>query len=120
MTDCIREKRHYIISQFCFMCKISDTSLPRLRSIMPPRGSLFQIPQFPRCIQDLHIVSLLIQAVSADCFLFMHKSHCLTLNCGVCLFLQINLPLLHLLISKIMYIQDLPMRYYTYIEHVES
>lgn len=53
---------------------------------MPPWGSLFQILQFHRCIQDLYIVSLLFQAVSADCFLFKHKSHLLTPNCCDCFF----------------------------------
>lgn len=90
-----------ITSQFNFTFKISDASLQRLHSIMPPRGFLSQMLQFPRCIQDLYIVSLLFQAVSADCFLFKHKSHLLTPNCCVCLFLQISPALLHLLKSRI-------------------
>lgn len=106
MTDCTGEKRYQSSSQFCFTCKISDASLQRLCSIITPWGSLFQILQFPRCIQDLYIVSLLFQAVSADCFLFKHKSHILTPNCCVCLFLQISLLLLHLLNDKIMHIQE--------------
>lgn len=45
------------------------------------REASFFLPPFPRCTQDVRIVSPLIQAVSADCFLFEHKSHRLTLNC---------------------------------------
>lgn len=45
------------------------------------RGASFFLPPFPRCTQDVRIVSPLILAVSADCFLFEHKSHRLTLNC---------------------------------------
>lgn len=84
---CMRDKRYQSYLSFCFACEISDASLQRLCSIMQPWGSLFQMLQFPRCIQDLYIVSLLFQAVSADCFLFEHKSHLLTLNCCVCLLL---------------------------------
>lgn len=103
MTDYVRVKwyQSYLV---CFVCKISDASLPRLYSIMLPWGSLFQILQFPRCIQDLYIVSLLFQAVSADCFLFKHKSHLLTPNCRVCLFQQISPPQLHLLKLRITHI----------------
>lgn len=86
---------------------------------MLPWSSLFQILQFPRCIQDLYIVSLLFQAVAADCFLFKHKSHLLTPNCCVCLFLQISIPLLHLLKSRIMHIQDLCTWHYS-CKHVGS
>lgn len=62
-------------------------------------GSLFQILQFPRCIQDLISVAVLFQAVSADCFLFKHKSHCLSPNCCVCLYLDYAIYL-------VMHIQD--------------
>lgn len=120
MNDCLHERQTIpIISQFCFTCKISDASLQRLCSIMLPWSSLFQILQFPRCIQDLYIVSLLFQAVAADCFLFKHKSHLLTPNCCLCLFLQISIPLLHLLKSRIMHIQDLCTWHYS-CEHVGS
>lgn len=44
-------------------------------------GASFFLPPSPRCAQDVRIVSPLIQAVSAHCFLFKHKSHRLTLNC---------------------------------------
>lgn len=77
---CVRPNYMKMVSILCFACQISDASLQRLRSITLPRG-LFLSPPFPRCTQDVHIASPLIQAVSADCFLFEHKSHRLILNC---------------------------------------